>query len=236
MSLRAWSCSSMFFWTIIERNIWKSSVARIGWNTDWKKFKTADNEWTPELGLVWRREGWFIKSYWELYWSLRINFKTPDKQKPAGGEENYRENQTSATLSDLRCFNLVIKSLNIYLRANSWSTSQWNPSLHVTICYCCCWQECELVLQDWDDWLKSSVFDSKRFANSHRRSKHCKNSSDKKLQRLQSHSQFDEFVRICIQVNRMAAARWHTCIVLDLAKGDVQASRNCCSLMPTSFT
>lgn len=163
-------------------------------------------------------------SYWELYWSLRINFiiylficvfllfifggklKTPDKQKPAGGEENcHRENQTSAKLSDLRCFNLVIRSLNIYLRANSRSTSQWNPSLHVTICYCCCWQECELVLQDWDDWLKSSVFDSKRFANCHRPSKHCKNPSDKKLQRLQSHFQFEENTWMYVNLSEYAS-------------------------------
>lgn len=47
MSLRAWSCSSRFFWAIIERNIWKSSVARIGWKTAWKKIKTAD-EWMNE--------------------------------------------------------------------------------------------------------------------------------------------------------------------------------------------
>lgn len=36
MTLRAWSCSSMFFCTINERNIWKSSVARTGWNTAWR--------------------------------------------------------------------------------------------------------------------------------------------------------------------------------------------------------
>lgn len=45
MTLRAWSCSSMFFWTIMERKIWKSSVAKTGWNTDWKTKTTTCQTW-----------------------------------------------------------------------------------------------------------------------------------------------------------------------------------------------
>lgn len=55
-TLRAWSCSSMFFWTINERNIWKSSVARTGWNTGWRtKIKTqATTFWVT----VWNTGCW----------------------------------------------------------------------------------------------------------------------------------------------------------------------------------
>lgn len=42
MTRRAWSCSSMFFCTIRERNIWKSSVASTGWNTDCERRYNID--------------------------------------------------------------------------------------------------------------------------------------------------------------------------------------------------
>lgn len=120
--------------------------------------------------------------------------KTPDKQKPTGGEENCcGENETSATLSDLRCYNLVISSLNISFRANCWDLhlSEIHPcmvTMHrvmithdhdflVVVCssvYLCC----QIEMIDWNVSWKSP--------NSHRRYNHYKNHSNEKLQKLRS--------------------------------------------------
>lgn len=137
-----------------------------------------------------------------LLFIFRGKLKTPDKQKPAGGEENDRENQTSATLRDLRCFNLVIRSLNIYLiyLFLIYISVKSVPARHNLLLL--------LLAGVWTSaarlrWLteKFSIW----LANSHRRSKHCKNPSDKKLQRLQSHFQFEENTWMCVNLSEYAS-------------------------------
>lgn len=101
---------------------------------------------------------------------------------------------------DLRCFNVVISWLNIYLRGDYWDLhlSEIHLSMvtmhlamkshdheFVVVCsrVCLC---CEIEMID------CSVPDSVKSLNSHRRYNRCKNRSNTKLHRRQSHFQFKE--------------------------------------------